>query len=122
MLLLPYILTLNLLKLKEISFCHLYRASPASTSVQSDQALYCWLINSQVILISLKMIIDSSKNGRWIIPLKKFSRERVKVLSYLLMLSCDLVDKVVTLQMALCFYDIVQVMVKLVKITCCYRY
>ena len=30
-----------------------------------------------LILISLKMILDSSKNGRWITPFKKFSRLRV---------------------------------------------
>ena len=30
------------------------------------------------------MIIDSSKNGRWIIPFKKFSRLRVKLMSLLL--------------------------------------
>ena len=34
------------------------------------------------ILISLKMITDSSKNGRWIIPFKKFSRLRVKSLTF----------------------------------------
>ena len=27
-----------------ISLCHQYRARPACTSVQSDQALYCWQI------------------------------------------------------------------------------
>ena len=36
-------LTLILLKMKEISLCHHYIARPTYTSVQSDQALYCWL-------------------------------------------------------------------------------
>ena len=44
------------------SLCHQYRARPVCTSMQSDQALYCWLTSYQVIiLISLKMIMDSSK-------------------------------------------------------------
>ena len=30
-----------------------------------------------LILISLKMVIDSSRNGWWIVPLKKFSKLRV---------------------------------------------
>ena len=34
-----------LLRPKVISLCHQYRATPAGTSVQSDQALYCWLTN-----------------------------------------------------------------------------
>ena len=47
-------------------------------SVHSDQGLSCLLTNFQVlILIFFKMIMDSSKNGRWIIPLKKFGRLRV---------------------------------------------
>ena len=32
------------------------------------------------ILISMKMIMDHSKNGSWITPFKKFSRLRVKSL------------------------------------------
>ena len=38
-------LTLTLPKLKEISLCHQYRARIACTSVQSDEALYCWPAN-----------------------------------------------------------------------------
>ena len=38
-------LTLPLLEPKIISLCHLYRGRPACTSMQSDQALYCWLAN-----------------------------------------------------------------------------
>ena len=38
-----YILTLILPKV--ISLCHQYRARPTCTTVQSDQALYCWLTN-----------------------------------------------------------------------------
>ena len=55
-------LTLTLLVLKLISLWNHYRARLAFTSMQSDQAQYCWLNNYQVlILISLKMIMDSSK-------------------------------------------------------------
>ena len=36
-------LTIILLELKVISLCHHYRARPVCTSVQFDQALYCWL-------------------------------------------------------------------------------
>ena len=46
------------------SLCHQYRARPACTFVQSDQALYYWLTNFHVlILISLKMIMVSPKNN-----------------------------------------------------------
>ena len=38
------ILTLILPTLKMISLCHQYRARPASTSMESDQALYFWLL------------------------------------------------------------------------------
>ena len=40
-----HLLTLVLLEPKGIRLCHQYRARPACTSVQSDQALYCWLTN-----------------------------------------------------------------------------
>ena len=66
----PFLLPLSCWN-QVISLCHQYGARPASTSMQSDQALKCWL----TILISLKMIMDSSKNGGWIIPFKKFSRQ-----------------------------------------------
>ena len=59
------------------AFDHQYRAKPA---VQTDHSLL-WLLAGQfqlLILISLKVILDSSKNGNWIIPFKKFSRLRVK--------------------------------------------
>ena len=68
------ILNLNLLDQNLINFSHHYRARSACTSVQSDQILYCWLTNFKF----LKMIMESSKNGRWIIWLKKISRLRVK--------------------------------------------
>ena len=69
-----HVFTLILLEHKVICLCHQYRARPACTFVQSDQALYCWLTNSIfLILLSLKMITDSSKNGRWIIPFKRNS-------------------------------------------------
>ena len=38
-------LTVILLEPKVLSICHQYTARPAQTSVQSDQALYCWLTN-----------------------------------------------------------------------------
>ena len=57
------ILTLILLELIVVGLCHQYRARPACTSVQSDQVLYCWLTNFQnLILISLKMLMESVKN------------------------------------------------------------
>ena len=31
------------------------------------------------ILISLKMVMDSARNGRWIIPFKKFGMVRVNI-------------------------------------------
>ena len=40
-----FALTFILLEPKAISLCHQYRAKPAFTSVQSGQALYCWLPN-----------------------------------------------------------------------------
>ena len=63
----PMLLTLILLEPKMFNLCHQYRAKPTCTSVQSDLALYCWMANYK--LVSLKMTMDSSKNGRWIIPL-----------------------------------------------------
>ena len=64
-------LTLTLLEPKVISLCHQNRARPASTSMQSNQALYwyCWLYNEQVFFL---------KKWRWTSPFKKFSRLRVK--------------------------------------------
>ena len=72
-------LTLILLKPKVISLCHHYTARPACTSVQSDQTLYWWLTNLKVFTWKslLKMIMDRSKNGKWIIPFKELSRLRV---------------------------------------------
>ena len=40
-----YNLTLILPTPKVISLCHQYRGRQACTSVQFDQALYCWLTN-----------------------------------------------------------------------------
>ena len=58
-----FILNLILLEPKVISVCHQYSARPVCTSMQSDQTLYCRLTNFQVlILISLKIIMDGSKN------------------------------------------------------------
>ena len=63
------------------SLCHQYRARPACTSVQSDQTLYCWLINFK----SLKMIMESAEKWRWISPFKKFSMKRVKTLDWVIL-------------------------------------
>ena len=43
---------------------HQYNTMPAYTSVQSDLVPYCWLTNLKNIMISLKMIMDNSKNGK----------------------------------------------------------
>ena len=81
------VLTLILPKPKLVILFHQYRARPACTSSQSYQALYWWLTGNEIlllqvlILISLKMVMESSKNGRWIIPFKEFSRIRVKFTS-----------------------------------------
>ena len=74
------ILTLILPTLKVISLCHQYRARPECTSMQSDQALYCWLTNFKVfILISLKLTMDSAKMQGWFFfSFKKFGMIRVK--------------------------------------------
>ena len=50
--------------------------------MQSDQALCCRLTNlnfSIKVFDIPKMKMDCAKNGRWIIPFKKFGRLRVKV-------------------------------------------
>ena len=53
------ILTLILLEPRVISLCHQYRSRPDCASMQSDQAVYCWLINCNAIfLISQKIIIE----------------------------------------------------------------
>ena len=57
--------------------CYHYRARQACTSMQSDQALYCWLTIFKLSSFIPKMIMDSSKKVSWVIPLKKFGRLRV---------------------------------------------
>ena len=47
-----------------ISLCLQYRARSACTSVQSDQALYCWLTNFKFSSRYPKMIMDSSKKWK----------------------------------------------------------
>ena len=64
------LLTLILLKPKVISYYHQHRTRPAFTS-QAHQL-------HVLILISLKLLMDGSKNIMWIIPFKKFSRLMVK--------------------------------------------
>ena len=49
------ILTITLLDPKMISLCHHYRDRPTYISVQSDQALYCWLAMSQFHLAISKI-------------------------------------------------------------------
>ena len=64
---------------KVISLCNQYRARPDCTSVQSDQALLLLADQFRVfILTSLKMIMECSKNRRWIISFKEFGMVRVK--------------------------------------------
>ena len=77
------ILTLILAKQRVISLCHQYKARPACTSMQSDQALllYCWLTNIDIT----KMKMDIAKNVRSIIPFKKYERLRVKNTGHLLL-------------------------------------
>ena len=64
-----FTLTLILLEPKVISLCHQYWVRPACISVQLNLALYSCLTNFKM---------DNSKNGKLIIPFKKFSRLRVK--------------------------------------------
>ena len=71
-------LTFILLELKVISIYHQCGARPAFTTVQTDQALYCWMTNF-LILISLKVVMSTPKNESWVILFKKFSRLRVNV-------------------------------------------
>ena len=48
-------------------------------SIEPGQPAHPWVLGDQIlILISLKMIMDCSKNGKGSIPFKKFSRLRVK--------------------------------------------
>ena len=66
-------ITLILVEPKKIILCHQFSARPACTSMRYDQALYCWFTIFKSHLDILKMIINNSKNGRWIIIFKKFS-------------------------------------------------
>ena len=81
------IVTFNLLELKVISLWHQYWVSQdrlhVHISVQSDQALYCWLTNLDI----LKIIIDSSKFRRYIILFKKFNRIRVNIMLFFIHVS-----------------------------------
>ena len=73
--------TVILVELNWLVFCHQYRSRPACKSVQFDQALYCWqTIFKSSSWSSLKVIMESAKNGWWIIPFKKFNRLRVNVM------------------------------------------
>ena len=60
----------------KISLCHQYKAMPAYTSVQSDQALQCWLwpISSLHLDFPINDNGLRAKNGKWIIPFKKFRK------------------------------------------------
>ena len=46
-----FALTLILSTPKVISLCQQYRVRPVCTSVQSDQALYCWADQLQVLIL-----------------------------------------------------------------------
>ena len=87
------LLSLILLEPKVISLCHQYRAMPVCTSMQHDQALYILLADQLevLILVSLKVIMDSAKNRWWINDFKKFRRLRVKMKHFSFIV--DLVSK-----------------------------
>ena len=46
-------------------------------SFQTDQPLYCWGQLQILILVSPKLIMDSSRNRRWTISLRYFTRLRI---------------------------------------------
>ena len=71
------VLTLILLELKVISLWPGQLAHPCSLTM-----LYTVGWPSFHILITLKIIVDISKTWRWIIPFKKFSRLRIKVVCF----------------------------------------
>ena len=97
------------------SLCQLYRARSAYTSVQSDQALYFWLTKFKFSSRTcLKLKMDNSKNERWTIPFKQFSRLRVNQLrktrnvgpighSYLCQITQD--TEMIFLSQILCEYN-----------------
>jgi hypothetical protein len=58
-------LTFKVLELKALSLCHRYRARPACTSVQSDQALYCWLTKLKNIQIGISKIDNGQSKKIW---------------------------------------------------------
>ena len=70
-------LTLILPTPKAISLCHQYKARPACIPCSLTR-LYTVVDHLQVFIwISLKLIMDSAKKWRWIIPFMKFGRVRV---------------------------------------------
>ena len=75
-------LTLILPEPKVNSLCPQYRVKPACTSVQSDQALYCWQTNFNSHIDIPKMRMDFAKNEKWSILFKKFGRLRFDAFSY----------------------------------------
>ena len=61
-----------------VSLCHQYsQTSLYICAILLDSVLRAEQLQA-LILISLKTIIDSAKNWRWIIPFKKFSRVSIK--------------------------------------------
>ena len=73
------LLTLILPNPKVTSLCHQYRARPACTSGQSDQAIYTVGRQTSCFYLDMpKIIMDSSKNVRWIIPFKEFGMVGLK--------------------------------------------
>jgi hypothetical protein len=70
---------LKVLELKALNLCHQYRARPTCTSMQSDQRCILLAENFKYIfkLISLKLIMDSPKNGSGTSPFTIFSMFRV---------------------------------------------
>ena len=58
------LLTFILLELKVIGHCHQYRARPACTYVQFDQALYCWLTNFKFSTFDI-LKTDNGEFQKW---------------------------------------------------------
>ena len=65
-----YLVLISYLTGTVVSLCHQYKGKPVCTSMQSEQALYYWLTNFQVLILG----IPKNNNVKWIIPFKKSGR------------------------------------------------
>ena len=71
-----YYFTLTLLEPKVIGLCYQYRARPTCKSMQSDQALYCWLTRFKFSSwISLKTIGEFQK---WNVDQSIYENQKVR--------------------------------------------